>query len=140
MYASNFSLGVNIFFKLNEVLAGLMKNQQQYKAEIEETHHIHKLDAPSGTAISLAKGIIENSNYKKYTLDRPQPGELSIVSHRIDEVPGTHTISYKSPEDTIIIQHEAHSRKGFALGAVIAAEWILGKTGVFSMKDVLNID
>lgn len=140
LYASNFSLGVNIFFKLNEVFAKLMSVQKQYTAEIEETHHIHKLDAPSGTAITLAKGIIENSDYKNYTLDRPQPGELSVVSHRINEVPGTHKISYKSPEDTITIQHEAHSRQGFALGAIIAAEWILGKTGIFTMKDVLNID
>lgn len=139
LYASNFSLGVNIFFKINEVLAGLMKGHQQYEASIEEIHHTQKLDAPSGTAITLANQIIANSDYTKWTSGRPQPKELSIVSERIDQVPGTHKIQYKSSVDTIKIEHIAHDRSGFALGAVIAAEWIVDKKGVFTMKDVLNI-
>ncbi|SDB46289.1 dihydrodipicolinate reductase [Flavobacteriaceae bacterium MAR_2010_188] len=139
LYASNFSLGVNIFFKINEVLATLMKNHNQYEASIEEIHHTQKLDAPSGTAITLAKQIIENTNYTNWTSNRPQPNELSIVSERINDVPGTHKIEYKSAVDTINIEHIAHNRSGFALGAVIAAEWIVDKKGIFTMKDVLNI-
>lgn len=139
IYASNFSLGVNIFFELNKNLAKMMGSLDQYKVHIEETHHTQKLDAPSGTAITLANGIIEETRYKKWTLDEPKPDEIGITSKRIENVPGIHEITYESVVDTIQIKHSAHSREGFALGAVIAAEWIIGKTGVFSMKDVLNI-
>jgi len=139
IYASNFSLGVNIFFEINRVLARLMATQPQYKVGIEEIHHTQKLDAPSGTAISLAEDIIQNTNYQSWALDKTTDSCIPIVAKRIKNVPGTHQITYKSQIDTIEIKHEAHSREGFALGAVVAAEWIIGKTGVFSMKDVLNI-
>lgn len=139
IYASNFSLGVNIFFEINRNLAKMMGTLNQYKVSIEETHHTQKLDAPSGTAITLANGIIEETNYKKWTLDAPKSDEIGIVAKRIENVPGIHEITYESKVDTIQIKHSAHSREGFALGAVIAAEWIIGKKGVFSMKDVLNI-
>ncbi len=139
IYASNFSLGVNIFFELNRNLAKMMSSLDQYKVGIEETHHTQKLDAPSGTAITLANGIIEETAYKQWTLDSPKTDEIGIVSKRIENVPGIHEITYKSEVDTIQIKHSAHSRDGFALGAVIAAEWIIGKKGVFTMKDVLNL-
>lgn len=139
IYASNFSLGVNIFFELNRNLAKMMGTLDQYKVSIEETHHTQKLDAPSGTAITLANGIIEETNYKKWTLDAPKSDEIGIVAKRMENVPGIHEITYESKVDTIQIKHSAHSREGFALGAVIAAEWIIGKKGVFTMKDVLNI-
>lgn len=140
IYTSNFSLGVNIFFELNKNLAKMMSALDQYKVSIEETHHTQKLDAPSGTAITLANGIIEETKYKKWTLDTPKLDEIGIVAKRIENVPGIHEITYESKVDVIQIKHEAHSREGFALGAVIAAEWIVGKKGVFSMKDVLNIN
>jgi len=139
LYASNFSLGVNIFFELNKTLVRLMNRLPEYTASIEEIHHTQKLDAPSGTAISLAKDIINNSDYNSWTLDKPNEKELGIVAKRIENVPGTHEISYDSTIDSIQIKHTAHSREGFALGAVIAAEWIFGKKGIFTMKDVLNI-
>ncbi len=139
LYASNFSLGVNIFFEINDRLNKLMKDFPQYKPSIEEIHHTQKIDAPSGTAITLANTIIENSAYKNWTLEQPKPNELGIIAKRIENVPGTHKITYQSKVDTIQIKHTAHSRDGFALGAVIAAEWIANKKGVFSMKDVLNI-
>jgi len=141
IYASNFSLGVNIFFELNKTLAKLMNQLKQYKVSIEEIHHTQKLDAPSGTAITLADGIIENTDYKKWRLvdENPDKMELPITAKRVEKVPGTHTISYESEVDRIDIKHTAHNRQGFALGAVIAAEWLLGKTGVFTMNDVLNI-
>jgi len=140
MYASNFSIGVNIFFQLNKQLAKLMSPFEDYQVAMEEIHHTQKLDAPSGTAITLAEGIIENSSKNNWELGKKtSPENIPIVSKRIPDVPGTHTIWYSSEVDTIEIKHTAHSRKGFALGAVIAAEWIVGKTGVFSMKDVLNI-
>lgn len=139
LYASNFSLGVNIFFEINKTLSKLMSNHPGYSTEIEEIHHTQKLDAPSGTAISLADQIIKNTNYNKWTLDQPKSNEIHIEVKRIDKVPGTHEISYNSEIDTISIKHTAHSREGFAMGAVIAAEWIKDKKGVFSMKDVLNI-
>ena len=139
IYGSNFSLGVNLFFELNEHLARLMQNFPQYKSEITEVHHTQKLDAPSGTAITLAKAIIENSDYSSWALDKKKEDELLIEAERIDNVPGTHTVYYKNPIDTIEITHTAHSREGFAQGAVIAAEWLLGKKGVFTMKDVLNL-
>ncbi|WP_452219214.1 4-hydroxy-tetrahydrodipicolinate reductase [Lacinutrix undariae] len=140
IYASNFSLGVNIFFELNRVLAKLIKGQSQYSVEMEEIHHTQKLDAPSGTAISLAEDIITDSNYTNWTLDSSTSKEhIFIDAKRIENVPGTHNVSYISNVDTIEIKHTAHNRQGFALGAVIAAEWIVGKHGVFTMKDVLNI-
>lgn len=137
--SSNFSLGVNIFFELNEYLAKIMSKFDSYSVEMEEIHHTQKLDAPSGTAISLAKGVIENSNYTKWTLDNPENNEIHIDTKRIGTVPGTHTVTYNSAVDAIEIKHTAHNREGFALGAVIAAEWIVGKHGVFTMKDVLNL-
>ena len=140
IYGSNFSLGVNIFFELNNYLAKIMSKFSQYSVEMEEIHHLQKLDAPSGTAISLAKGIIENSNYKKWTLEKANSDEIFIDAKRIDNVPGTHTVVYNSEVDLIEIKHVAHSREGFAFGAVLAAEFLIDKKGVFSMKDVLNID
>ena len=139
LYASNFSVGVNLFFKLNKVLAEMMESNKDYRASMEETHHIHKLDAPSGTAITLAEGIIENSNLIDWKLDEDAKDSLSIQSYREGEIPGTHSIKYESPIDDITIEHKAHNRKGFALGAVIAAEWIVGKKGIFKMDDVLNL-
>lgn len=139
IYASNFSLGVNIFFELNSCLARLMHPLQQYKPDIEEIHHLQKLDAPSGTAITLAEGIIANSAYGGWTLNGKGEEKIPIISKREGEVAGTHTVSYRSAIDSIEIRHTAHSRQGFALGAVIAAEWIRGKKGVFGMKDVLNL-
>jgi len=135
--SSNFSLGVNLFFELNEYLAKLMAKFDSYKVDMEEIHHTQKLDAPSGTAISLAKGVIENSDYTTWTLDEPKAKQIHIEAVRTGDVPGTHTVTYNSPIDAIEIKHTAHNREGFALGAVIAAEWIVGKQGVFTMKDVL---
>lgn len=123
LYACNFSIGVNLFFELNKKLAQLMSNHEQYQATMKEIHHTHKLDIPSGTAISLAEDM---------------QGEINIESERRGEVPGTHVITYQSGIDSIEIKHEAHNRKGFALGAVLAAEWIKDKKGVFSMSDMLN--
>jgi len=140
LYASNFSVGVNLFFKLNEVLAKLMHPHKSYSAEMKEIHHIHKLDAPSGTAITLAEGIFDQSKYTDWSIDDTKgDSTLPIAVKRTGEVPGTHSIEYKSSVDSISIQHEAHSRQGFALGAVIAAEWIQDKKGVFTMNDVLDI-
>jgi 4-hydroxy-tetrahydrodipicolinate reductase len=137
--SSNFSLGVNIFFEINEYLAKLMSKLNSYTVQMEEIHHTQKLDAPSGTAISLAKGIIENSAYTEWTLNDPNANQIYIEAKRIGSVPGTHTVNYNSTVDSIEIKHTAHNREGFALGAVIAAEWIVGKQGVFSMKDVLEL-
>jgi len=140
IYASNFSLGVNIFFEMNLKLAQMMRGLSQYKASIEEIHHSQKLDAPSGTAITLAKGIIENSNTKNWVLNESgSRDKLSIKATRMEDVAGTHVITYESNVDQISMSHEAFNRDGFALGAVVAAEWLLGKTGIFTMKDVLNI-
>jgi 4-hydroxy-tetrahydrodipicolinate reductase len=136
--SSNFSLGVNLFFELNDYLAKMMAKFVSYTVEMEEIHHTQKLDAPSGTAISLAKGVIENSNYTNWTLDQAKEKQIHIGVKRIADVPGTHTVTYASAVDSIEIKHTAHNRDGFALGAVIAAEWIVGKEGVFTMKDVLN--
>lgn len=137
--SSNFSLGVNIFFELNEYLAKIMAQFDSYKVTMEEIHHTQKLDAPSGTAISLAKGVIENSNYANWTLDEAKNNEIHIEAKRIGDVPGTHTVTYDSNVDSIELKHTAHNREGFALGAVIAAEWLAGKKGIYSMKDVLNL-
>ncbi|GAL63911.1 4-hydroxy-tetrahydrodipicolinate reductase [Algibacter lectus] len=140
IYASNFSLGVNIFFELNKTLAKMMSTLEQYNVSMEEIHHTKKLDAPSGTAITLAEGIINNNpHYDGWMLDDKADKKLPIVAKRIEDVPGTHTVTYQSEVDTITIDHVAHNRQGFALGAVIASEWIVGKTGVFTMNDVLNI-
>jgi 4-hydroxy-tetrahydrodipicolinate reductase len=140
IYSSNFSLGVNIFFELNSYLAKMISKIEQYKVSMEEIHHTQKLDAPSGTAISLANGIIENSDYKNWTLENPGQNQIHIEAKRIENVPGTHSIFYDSEVDQIEIKHTAHSREGFALGAVIAAEWLQHKKGVFTMKDVLSLN
>lgn len=137
--SSNFSLGVNIFFELNEYLAKMMSQFDSYKVTMEEIHHTQKLDAPSGTAISLAKGVIENSNYANWTLEDAKTNEIHIEAKRIGDVPGTHTVTYDSIIDSIELKHTAHNREGFALGAVIAAEWLAGKKGIYNMKDVLNL-
>ena len=139
IYGSNFSLGVNLFFELNDYLAKMMSKFTEYKVDMEEIHHTQKLDAPSGTAISLANSIINHTNYNNWTLDNPNTNELKIDAKRMENVPGTHSVFYTSAVDTIEIKHTAHSRNGFALGAVIAAEWIVGKKGVFTMRDVLNL-
>jgi 4-hydroxy-tetrahydrodipicolinate reductase len=139
IYGSNFSLGVNIFFELNNYLAKMMSKFNQYQVSMEEIHHTQKLDAPSGTAISLANGIIENSNYKNWTMESPTFDSIKIDAKRIENVPGTHSVFYNSEVDLIEIKHIAHNREGFALGAVIAAEWIVGKKGVFTMRDVLDL-
>jgi 4-hydroxy-tetrahydrodipicolinate reductase len=138
IYASNFSLGVNLFFELNEQLSKMMSKFNQYQVSLEEIHHLQKLDAPSGTAITLANGIIANSNYNNWTLENPKQNDIFIDAKRIDNVPGTHSVFYTSAVDAIEIKHTAHNREGFALGAVIAAEWILDKKGVFTMRDVLE--
>ncbi|MGI0108107.1 4-hydroxy-tetrahydrodipicolinate reductase [Salinimicrobium sp. WS361] len=139
IYASNYSLGVNLFFELNRNLAKLMQRFSEYNVAIEEVHHTQKLDAPSGTAITLAEQIIENSDKTGWQLDSALQNEIPVTAKRIENVPGTHTISYNSEVDTIKIEHVAHSRDGFALGAIIAAEWLQHKKGVFSMKDVLGL-
>ncbi len=139
LHASNFSLGVNLFFELNAHLAALMAGFPEYRIRMQEIHHTKKLDAPSGTAITLAKGIIDKSDYSSWALKSTRPDEIPIESVRRDDVPGTHSIYYESAVDSIEITHTAFNREGFALGAVIAAEWIRGKSGVFSMKDVLGL-
>jgi len=140
IYASNFSIGVNLFFNLNDYLAKMMQKIDGYDVEMEETHHIHKLDAPSGTAITLAEKIMENTDKDQWKIDEASKNDLMIHVKREGEVPGTHSVQYKSDVDSIKIKHTAFNREGFALGAVIAAEWLLNKKGVFSMKDVLNIN
>ncbi len=140
-YASNFSLGVNIFFALNNYLAALMNRYPAYDVRMEETHHIHKLDAPSGTAITLAEGILAHIDWKQeWALgsDDPADDTLRIDAFREGEVPGIHSIVYESDADTIRITHDAKNRKGFALGAVLAAEFTKGKKGFFTMEDLLD--
>jgi 4-hydroxy-tetrahydrodipicolinate reductase len=141
LFASNFSVGVNIFFELNKKLATLMSSRPEYNISIEEIHHTQKKDAPSGTAITLAEGILNNNhNKEKWVLGETENNvELSITSQRIDPAPGTHIINYNSSIDSIEIKHTAHNRIGFASGAVIAAVYILDKKGIFGMKDVLSI-
>ena len=140
LYASNFSLGMNLFFELNAHLARLMSGVSGYEAGITEIHHTRKLDAPSGTAISLAGDIVANSRYTGWDTGGETPeGILPIVSVREGDVPGTHEVYYDSQVDRIEIRHVAHNREGFALGALLAAEWLPGKQGVFGMKDVLNL-
>ena len=139
LYSSNFSIGVNVFFKINDILSKLMNDFSDYKASIEETHHSKKLDRPSGTAITLAEKIISNSNYQSWTLKENKLNELPIKVKRKGDVKGHHVVKYNSSIDSIKIEHDAKSREGFALGSIIASEWIIGKTGVFSLKDVLKI-
>lgn len=140
LYASNFSIGVNLFFKINAIAAKLMKSQQEnYHPTLEEIHHIHKLDAPSGTALNLAEAVLEESDLTEWELEGDSKTKLNIKSIREGEVPGTHSVKYTSSIDEISLKHEAFGRDGFALGAVIASEWLVGKQGVFSMNDVLNI-
>jgi 4-hydroxy-tetrahydrodipicolinate reductase len=140
-YASNFSLGVNLFFKLNEYLAKLMAGQPSYQLSIEETHHTQKKDAPSGTAITLAEDILAaNHSFKHWELgEKPSDGAIVINSFRVDPVAGTHVVKYHSEIDDIEIRHTAHSRQGFALGAVLVAEWVQTKRGVLSMDDFLTL-
>jgi len=139
-YASNFSVGVNIFFEMNKILAKMINQHQNYNVAIEEIHHTQKLDAPSGTAITLAEGILEQLKRKSKWVkeDTNHEDELSIFSKRIEKVPGTHIIEYNSPIDSIEIKHTAHSRIGFAKGALMAAEWMVGKKGIYGMKDMLG--
>lgn len=139
LYATNCSIGVNLFFKLNKQLAQLMNKHKEYDIKMEETHHVQKLDAPSGTAITLAEGILSNNEEKDLWVKggSKAQNQLSVVSHRIENVPGTHQINYTSTIDDIEIKHTAHNRKGFAVGAVIAAEYIVDKKGIFTMEDVL---
>ena len=139
-YASNYSLGVNLFFKVNEYLARIMNDFPEYEIEMDEIHHSEKKDAPSGTAISLAEGIIKNVARKKTWVSKKtiKADEIYIGSFRIDQVPGTHIVKYASPIDDIEIKHTAHSRDGFALGAVLVAEWAQNKKGVLSMDDFLK--
>lgn len=141
LYASNFSIGVNLFFEINKRLAALMDRQPQYEVSLEEIHHTQKKDAPSGTAITLAEDILQQVSRKKQWVNTlsTDPDKLGIVSRRIDPAPGTHVVRYTSEVDDIEIRHTAHSRKGFASGALTAAEWLVGKKGVFTMQDVLGL-
>jgi 4-hydroxy-tetrahydrodipicolinate reductase len=139
LYASNFSLGMNLFFELNAHLARLMSQFPDYSIHMTEIHHTRKMDAPSGTAITLAEGIIENSSYTQWNAGNESSKNIPITSERVGDTPGTHRITYESKVDQIEIQHTAHNREGFALGAVVAAEWLVDKTGIFGMKDVLNL-
>ena len=141
LYSSNFSIGVNLFFKINQYVAKLMNNFKEYRVEIDEIHHINKLDKPSGTAISIAEDIISNSDYNNWKLTNVNNSisDILINSTRKDDLPGTHKIKYSSKIDEIIISHIANSREGFAFGAIIAAEWLINKKGVFNMNDVLDI-
>lgn len=142
LYASNFSIGVNLFFKLNEQLAKLMNSQNQYAVKTKEIHHTHKIDAPSGTSITLADGIISNLDEKSEWVNHETnlSNELEIISERTDPTPGTHEVKYISTVDTIEIKHTAHSREGFAKGAIAVAEWLKDQKGVKSMNDFLQLD
>lgn len=149
LYGSNFSIGVNIFFHVNRMLAQAIAPYKQYDVQVEEIHHIHKLDAPSGTAITIAEGIIENNSSKTAWVNElvggteqiiPKPDELLIESLRIEEVPGTHTVLYSSEVDQIEFKHTAHNRDGFALGAVVAAEWLKGKKGFYQVTDIFDFN
>ena len=147
LYGSNFSIGVNLFFHINEVLAKLMNNYPAYEVQVEEIHHTQKLDSPSGTAMTLAEGIIDQIDRKAEWVNELEGQELTdvlkkeqllILSDRIENVPGTHTVIYSSEVDEIAIKHTAHSRAGFALGAVIAAEWLQHKQGFYNISDIFN--
>ena len=139
-YASNYSVGVNLFFAINRYLANLMATQEQYEVKMTEVHHTQKLDAPSGTAISLAEDILRKLNRKQSWVNdnSNNPSDLEIISKREEGVPGTHLVQYISAVDQIEIQHTAHSREGFAKGALLAAEWLIGRQGYFEMKDMLG--
>ena len=143
IYASNFSIGVNLFFELNKSLAKMMNPHKDYSLGVEEIHHTKKLDTPSGTAISIAEQIIKNSSKSNWELIensvKKDSNSVPILAKRILDTPGTHKVSYKSEIDSIEIKHIANNRKGFALGAIIAAEWLIKKNGIYTMKDVLNI-
>lgn len=141
IHASNFSVGVNIFFEVNKLLARLMKGREEYDVKVEEIHHIHKKDAPAGTAITLAEQIIANLGGKAaWNLNGADSADVvPVFAHRIGDAPGTHKVTYSSEIDTIDIIHTAHNRNGFALGAVLAAEFLAGKKGVFTMTDVLGL-
>jgi 4-hydroxy-tetrahydrodipicolinate reductase len=141
LYASNFSIGVNLFFELNTYLAKLMSKYNDYNVSLTEIHHTQKKDAPSGTAITLAEQILANNSIKKNWVNEPtnNAAELGIISERVDPAPGTHTIKYSSTIDDIEITHTAHNRVGFASGAVLAAEFICNKKGIFAMKDALGL-
>ena len=139
--ASNFSIGVNLFFHLNKILAQAMENLPEYDVTIEEIHHTQKLDAPSGTAITIAQGVLSEIRRKldwKLQSEVSSDTDLSITSIRTDEVPGTHVVKYSSTTDDIEIKHIAHNRSGFATGAVVAAEWLFNKKGVFTMNDIIG--
>lgn len=147
LYASNFSIGVNVFFFVNKMLAKIMNRYPQYEVQVEEIHHTEKLDSPSGTAMTIAEGIISELNRKNEWTNEligsgkelvPKPDQLLIESHRIEDVPGTHTVIYSSEVDDIEYKHKAHSRAGFALGAVMAAEWLEEKTGFFNITDMFD--
>lgn len=147
LYGSNFSIGVNVFFYINRLLAAAMNPYKQYDVQVEEIHHTQKLDAPGGTAITIAEGIIDQHDSKTEWVNNlvgegeeiiPKPHQLLIESHRIDDVPGTHTVLYSSEVDQIEFKHTAHSRAGFALGAVVAAEWLIGRTGFFQVTEMFN--
>jgi len=140
LHASNFSVGVNLFFELNRHLAKLMAAHTEYKVSLEETHHVQKLDAPSGTAVSLLEDILTaHPHYDSWSLNAQNENQVNVHAHRIPEVPGTHEVRYDSLIDTIKIEHIAHNRKGFALGAILAAEFLKGRKGYFQMSDVLNM-
>ena len=141
LYASNFSVGVNLFFEINKYVAALMSKHSEYDVSMEEIHHTQKKDAPSGTAITLAEQVLANIQHKKKWVNEEakKSEELSIISKRIDPAPGTHSIKYSSPIDDIEIIHTAHSRQGFATGAVLAAEFLKDKKGIYSMKEVLGL-
>ena len=147
LYGSNFSIGVNLFFKLNSFLSKLMNDYPAYDVQLEETHHTQKLDAPSGTAITLAEGIIESLERKDEWMNEvigtpvevfPKPNQLLIESSRVNNIPGTHSVVYSSEVDDIQIRHTAHNRNGFALGAVVAAEWLQNKNGFFNVADIFK--
>lgn len=149
LYGSNFSIGVNVFFHINKMLAKAMAPYKQYDVQVEEIHHIHKLDSPSGTAITIAEGIVDGIEEKTKWVNElvgegegvvPKPEELLIESHRIEEVPGTHTVLYSSEVDQIEFKHTAHSRAGFALGAVVAAEWLKGKKGFYQVTEMFDFN
>ena len=140
LYASNFSIGVNLFFKLNDLVARLIEpHKEEYRVSIKEIHHVHKLDAPSGTALSLAKSLLSTDYFKEWELNGTGLEKLNIEAIREGEVPGKHIVTYHSQVDEISIKHEAFNRDGFAQGAIIAAEWLADKKGIFTMQDVLNI-
>lgn len=149
LYGSNFSIGVNIFFHVNRLLAKAVNPYQQYDVQVEEIHHIHKLDAPSGTAITIAEGIIENTEHKDAWVNEvigaadevvTKPNEVLIESLRIEEVPGTHTVLYSSEVDQIEFKHTAHNREGFALGSVVAAEWLHGRKGFYQVTEMFDFN